>query len=486
VVRDTYGFCASLSPIYLTDPSGNGTLVDPGFNLGCDRPTGDQGVVHDFTFTIPSAGPNTNPGTNVQVQSNAGDSAVTFSQVTGAGTTSFTPIDPAAAGTVPSGYTLCPNCPAYDISTTAAYTPPVTVCIDVPAGIDTATFNALSLLHGENGALVDVTTSHVTNTDGTREVCGQVSSLSPFALAQAPPSNSSPALSNIAASSPIVENGSTSLAGTISDPDAADTFTLTVNWGDGSNPEAFNYPAGTTSFNETHQYKDDDPTGTSSDTYTISLTLKDNGDASDTDSVSVTVDNAAPTLSNIQLSASTINAGGSVTLSGTVADTGTLDTHTVQIDWGDGSGAESVNMSAGVTSFNRSHTYNASGPYTIGITASDDDGGSDSDSTNLTVNPAPSAPNAPSNLTGQAASKTQINLSWTDNSNNEDGFLVERCAGTKKCKVFAQIAQVGSNVVSITDSGLAGNTSYVYRIRAYNSVGNSAYSNSVTVKTLRK
>ncbi len=123
-------------------------------------------------------------GSNVTVTS--GNASVTFAQVTNAGTTTFTPIDPNSAGAPPSGYSICPSCPAYDITTTATYTPPITVCLNVPASIDQQTFSAMKLLHGEGGVLVDRTTSGVTNPDGTRKVCGSVQSLSSFVLAQGP------------------------------------------------------------------------------------------------------------------------------------------------------------------------------------------------------------------------------------------------------------------------------------------------------------
>ncbi|HTK25922.1 MAG TPA: hypothetical protein VL327_05145, partial [Pyrinomonadaceae bacterium] len=54
VVRDTYGDCSSLSPVYLTSAAGPPILADPGFNLGCGRPATDQGIVHDTTFFVPS------------------------------------------------------------------------------------------------------------------------------------------------------------------------------------------------------------------------------------------------------------------------------------------------------------------------------------------------------------------------------------------------------------------------------------------------
>jgi hypothetical protein len=98
--------------------------------------------------------------------------------------------------------------------------------------------------------------------------------------------------------------------------------------------------------------------------------------------------------------------------------------------------------------------------------------------------PTPSAtptpattPAPPSNLTATAASSTQINLAWTDRANNETGFRIERSAdGT----TFTQIAAVGTNITKYANTGLSGSTKYYYRVRAYNSSGNSAYSNTAT------
>lgn len=79
-------------------------------------------------------------------------------------------------------------------------------------------------------------------------------------------------------------------------------------------------------------------------------------------------------------------------------------------------------------------------------------------------------------------SSTQINLSWTDNSNNEQNFRIERCTGNS-CSNFAEIALVGANVTTFNNTGLTKNTWYRYRVRASNTSGNSAYSNIVQVKT---
>jgi hypothetical protein len=91
-------------------------------------------------------------------------------------------------------------------------------------------------------------------------------------------------------------------------------------------------------------------------------------------------------------------------------------------------------------------------------------------------------PAAPSNLTATAVSSSQINLTWQDHANNESGFLIERSPdGT----TFTQIATVGTNVTSYTDTGLDANTQYFYRVRATNAAGSSAYSNTANTTTLQ-
>ena len=76
-------------------------------------------------------------------------------------------------------------------------------------------------------------------------------------------------------------------------------------------------------------------------------------------------------------------------------------------------------------------------------------------------------------------------MRWQDNAGTEDGFRIERCAGTG-CTGFVQIAVVGHDVTSFLDDGLARNASYSYRVRAFNAGGVSAYSSTATAKTRRK
>jgi hypothetical protein len=114
------------------------------------------------------------------------------------------------------------------------------------------------------------------------------------------------------------------------------------------------------------------------------------------------------------------------------------------------------------------------------ITASVTDSASQTTTATVTITvaappPPPQPPAAPSNLTAKVTGKS-IGLSWNDNSDNETGFAIERKTGSG---AFTQIATVGANVKTYTDSGLARNT-YTYRVRAFNNAGNSAYSNEAS------
>jgi len=90
-------------------------------------------------------------------------------------------------------------------------------------------------------------------------------------------------------------------------------------------------------------------------------------------------------------------------------------------------------------------------------------------------------PLAPTNLTGSVISTTQINLNWTDNATNEDGYKIERKTGSGN---YAVVGSTASNMTTFNDLGLTPNTSYTYRVFAFNSAGNSIqYSNEVTIST---
>ncbi len=132
-----------------------------------------------------------------------------------------------------------------------------------------------------------------------------------------------------------------------------------------------------------------------------------------------------------------------------------------------------------------SHAYAAAGTHAVSLTVTDDDGATDTTTVSVTVTAPAALPAAPSNLTAAAASKSQINLAWVDNANNETGFYIERCTGTT-CTNFTRIATVGANATTFANTKLRANTTYRYLVQAYNVGGASAYSNIAAATTPRR
>jgi hypothetical protein len=96
--------------------------------------------------------------------------------------------------------------------------------------------------------------------------------------------------------------------------------------------------------------------------------------------------------------------------------------------------------------------------------------------------PLQTIPNAPSSLGAVAISSAQIDLSWQDNSNNESVFKIEHKTGAGGS--YRQVAIVGPNINTYSDTSLIEDTTYYYRVRAYNDAGHSLYSDEAYAMTL--
>lgn len=83
----------------------------------------------------------------------------------------------------------------------------------------------------------------------------------------------------------------------------------------------------------------------------------------------------------------------------------------------------------------------------------------------------------PSNLNVSAQGTTAL-LTWKDNSTGEAGFRIERKGSVGG---FVEIATVGSDQTTYADTKLKSGETYVYRVRAFNAVAYSAYSNETSV-----
>jgi len=171
-------------------------------------------------------------------------------------------------------------------------------------------------------------------------------------------------------STTIDENETITLSGSFTDWNTLDTHTALIDWGDGQSFPATVDPSVNT-LTASHQYLDDTLDG-----YTISVELTDNDGEQDTASTSVVVLNVAPVVDSG--ADQTVNEGDVVNFSGSFTDPGSADTHTIDWDFGDSTGA--------VGTLTQSHIYADNGIYTVTLTVTDDDGGSTSDTLTVTVN----------------------------------------------------------------------------------------------------
>jgi V8-like Glu-specific endopeptidase len=89
------------------------------------------------------------------------------------------------------------------------------------------------------------------------------------------------------------------------------------------------------------------------------------------------------------------------------------------------------------------------------------------------------APTPPSDLVA-GASVGRIDLSWADNSSNEQSFSIERSTDGNS---FAPHASVPANTTGYADQGLPGSTTFWYRVQAINGTGASAFSNVASATT---
>ncbi|MGE5677718.1 MAG: stalk domain-containing protein [Pseudomonadota bacterium] len=90
---------------------------------------------------------------------------------------------------------------------------------------------------------------------------------------------------------------------------------------------------------------------------------------------------------------------------------------------------------------------------------------------------------APNDLEGSADSPYEISLSWEDNNQGEKGHKILRSLESGDYKV---VGMTGADETSYTDAGLLPDTTYKYKVCAYNDLADSAYSEEIEVTTERR
>ena len=137
------------------------------------------------------------------------------------------------------------------------------------------------------------------------------------------------------------------------------------------------------------------------------------------------------------------------------------------------------------TSATQSFNLNITGVKQLTLICGDAGDGPDYDhgdwaGARLIPSSTPVVPVAASNLSANAISSSQINLSWTDNSSNESSFKVQRSIDGAN---FTTVTTLAANTTSYSDTGLSAATTYYYRVIASNGAGDSSPSNVASTAT---
>jgi PKD repeat protein len=180
----------------------------------------------------------------------------------------------------------------------------------------------------------------------------------------------------------IAEGGTFTSSGSFTDP-GADSWTATVDYGDGTGSHLLSLNADKT-FNLNHVYTDDG-------VYTVTVTIND-GTGSGSDTASVTVNNVSPSITTFTADKTSAKEGETVKFTLVFTDPG-ADTWSIEVDYHDGSTLETLSVNSKTFEFSHTFIDDSTGPT---IKLSDGDGGSVSSS--CTVNVENVAPTVITNI----------------------------------------------------------------------------------------
>jgi hypothetical protein len=91
-------------------------------------------------------------------------------------------------------------------------------------------------------------------------------------------------------------------------------------------------------------------------------------------------------------------------------------------------------------------------------------------------------PSAPAGLSATAVANFYIQLAWSDTSDNESAFELERCSGAA-CSDFSLLNSLPADTSAYADANVLPESAYCYRVRATNANGASEYSSAACATT---
>ncbi len=200
---------------------------------------------------------------------------------------------------------------------------------------------------------------------------------------------------------PVNEGALVTFQVTFTDPGLGDTHRVEIDWDGDENGFVVgatrSVPPGNRTLTVSHRFRDDHPdTGTPDDVLTPAVRVVDD-DSGTSEAVDepITVYNIEPAIveANVVTTPSSVDENHDVVLTGAFTDPGIPDSHTVTIDWGDESADTVLNLRVGRRDFDATHRYlddhplinTAQDDFTVTMTVTDDDTGTDSATKVVTV-----------------------------------------------------------------------------------------------------
>ncbi len=243
----------------------------------------------------------------------------------------------------------------------------------------------------------------------------------------------------IVLSSPTVNEGSDATATLTFRDDGGlnDTYTATINWGDSPASVYTNISSGQAF---THTYAD----GPTTRTITAQLRDSDNSLSSNV-LATVTVQNAIPVIAPPTFSSTSINEADSATMTFSFTDAGINDTHVATINWGDGTAADVISPAVAGTPITRTHQYldnrtPTSVPYTVTITAQDNNGGTGTNSATISVaNLAPSISTWTAAPSVNEGSDATVTLAFNDSAGTNDTYTATIDWGDSSPSIYPSV-----------------------------------------------